>query len=418
MKLDLTDLLCALSTALDSVEIELLGLDTGHGRRVACLAYLMGKGAGYGEEELRDFVGCCILHDNALTEFIHEELEKSADFAAAVKNFASTENNADFGEYKSINSRHSVIGEKNIRMMPFKTDVSGIILYHHENADGTGDMGKTSAETPLKSQILRLADDVDMTSHFNKMDESDFENVRERVSARAGTLFSKEAVKLFLDSVSFDDILEIRQQSPKAFLRERLPEKFTDYSESEIRGIAELFAQIVDYKSEFTQRHSMGVARIAERMARRFNFDDEKRVRYYLAGALHDIGKLATPNIILEKPDKLTAEEFSQMKQHAVATHEILSEIKGIPDIIKWASNHHEKLNGSGYPNGLTAQNLGFEERLMACVDIYQALTEPRPYKAGMPRAKAISIMREMAEKGELDGEIVSEFQQEFIKNG
>ena len=77
MKLDLTDMLYALSFALDKVETELLGIDTGHGRRVAYLAFLMGKEAGLREEELRDFIGCCLLHDNALTEFIHEELSNS-----------------------------------------------------------------------------------------------------------------------------------------------------------------------------------------------------------------------------------------------------------------------------------------------------------------------------------------------------
>ena len=132
MKLDLTDMLYALSYALDKVETELLGIDNGHGKRVAYLSLLMGKEAGFSEDELRDFIGCCILHDNALTEFIHEELEKNetADF-----------NNAVFNE-----SRHSVIGEQNISLMPFSTDVKNIILYHHENADGSGAMGKNSSQ--------------------------------------------------------------------------------------------------------------------------------------------------------------------------------------------------------------------------------------------------------------------------------
>ena len=77
MKLDLTDMLYALSFALDKVETELLGIDTGHGKRVAYLALLMGQEAGYREEELRDFTGCCLLHDNALTEYIYEEISNS-----------------------------------------------------------------------------------------------------------------------------------------------------------------------------------------------------------------------------------------------------------------------------------------------------------------------------------------------------
>ena len=97
------------------------------------------------------------------------------------------------------------------------------------------------------------------------------------------------------------------------------------------------------------------------------------------------------------------------MKDHASATRYVLRLVKGIPDVVKWASNHHEKLNGKGYPRGLTAENLSLEERLMACVDIYQALTEQRPYKDGFSHKKAIAIMQDMADKGEIDAAIVQD---------
>ena len=96
---------------------------------------------------------------------------------------------------------------------------------------------------------------------------------------------------------------------------------------------------------------------------------------------MHDIGKLIVSNDILEKPGKLTEYEFAEMKDHAAATYRILSKIKGIPDIVEWAANHHEKLNGKGYPRALSEKDLSFEEQLMACIDIYQALTEKRPMR-------------------------------------
>ncbi|MCM1166592.1 MAG: HD domain-containing protein [Lachnospiraceae bacterium] len=406
---DERDMLYALSTAIDSIEIELLGLETGHGRRVAALALLMGCGAGYSDEQLRDFVGCCILHDNALTEFIHEELQKSDSFSEADLKAVKDLNGSD-----GITSRHSVIGERNIGLIPFRTDVSGVILYHHENADGSGDMGKTAAETPLKSQILRLADSVDMSTRFSEITENSFAELRGHVKSHVGTLYSKEAAELFFDHVDYSDIREIREKTARGFLREKLPSEIREYSDTEIHNIAEFFAQIVDCKSEFTERHSMGVARTALRMAEHFGFDPEKKIRFCFAGAFHDIGKLMVSNNILEKPDRLTSDEFSNMKDHAAHTRAILSEIKGIPDIIEWAANHHEKLNGTGYPRGLTAEQLGLEERLMTCADIYQALTEPRPYKSGMPHEKAIAIMKDMVRNGEIDAEIVEEFDCEF----
>ena len=414
MKLDLTDMLYALSFALDKVETELLGIDTGHGKRVACLALLMGKEAGLAEEELRDFVGCCILHDNALTEFIHEELSNSMVNQDLSLQFS------DIVESKGteVNCHHCIIGEENIRLLPFRTDVKDIILYHHENADGSGALGRTVSETPLKSQILHLADMVDMTSRLTNMTTIEFDEIRRWVQEQSGHLFSEKAAKLFLQAIKFDRLRYLQEKGVLAYLHEELQTTVCDYSDEEIRNIAGLFAKIVDYKSAFTRAHSRGVAEKAEVMAHYYGFNDEKTIRYYFAGAMHDIGKLVVSNDILEKPGKLTNNEFLEMKNHAAATYYILSQMKEIPDIRGWASNHHEKLNGTGYPQGLTEDNLSFEEQLMTCIDIYQALTEKRPYKDGMSHEKSISIMQDMAHKGELNHKIVSDMSIAMLAEG
>ena len=413
MKLDLTDMLYALSFALDKVETELLGLDTGHGRHVAYLSLLMGKEAGFQEEELRDFAGCCLLHDNALTEYIHEE------FSNSPMSQHLSANHSDISDLKSskLSHDHSIIGEQNIRLLPFRTDIKNIILYHHENADGSGTLGTTASETNLKAQILHLADVVDTTSHLVTMTNTEFEELCRWVQSKEGSLFSKEAVELFLKAVDYDKIVYLQEKRIRDFLYEELQKVVSDYSDEEVRNIARFFAKIVDYKSVFTENHSTGVAEKAEIMAHYYGFDDEKAIRFYFAGAMHDIGKLAVVNDILEKPGKLTESEFAEMKNHAAATHYILSQIKEIPDIVNWAANHHEKLNGKGYPQGLTADELSFEERLMACIDIYQALTEKRPYKNGMSHEKSISIMMDMAHRNELDESIVQDIDSVMSKN-
>ena len=138
-------------------------------------------------------------------------------------------------------------------------------------------------------------------------------------------------------------------------------------------------------------------------------FDEETAQKMYLAGALHDIGKVAVGNEILEKPGRLTDEEFTTMKDHASYTYYILSEIDDFEELRDWASFHHERLDGTGYPFGKTAADLNTQERMMACVDIYQALTESRPYKQGMSHEKACGILKDMADKGWIDAEIVSQ---------
>ena len=405
MKLDLTDMFYALSFALDNVEAGLVGVKTGHGKRVAYLSLLMGKEMGLREEELRDFVGCCILHDNALTEFIHDELENSPlseELSIDLTNIA---------EINRVNHDHSVIGEQNIRMLPFRTDVKNIVLFHHENADGSGAFGLKGSETPIKPQILHLADIMDATSHLRpeNISPEDFEKLRRWVTDRKGSLFSEDVVDLFMKAVTYERLVRLHEAGALSCLHEELPEETLDYPDDTIRNIAGLFAKIVDYKSEFTERHSTGVAEKAEIMAHYYGFDPEKSIRFYFAGAMHDIGKLAVSNDILEKPGKLTDDEFTKMKDHASATYYVLSQIKDIPDIVEWAANHHEKLNGKGYPRRLSEKELSFEDQLMACIDIYQALTEKRPYKDGFSHEKTIAIMRDMVGKGELNEKIVND---------
>ena len=406
MKLDLTDLVYALSFALDKVEYELLGIETGHGRRVACLCLFMAEYAGIGGEELRDYIGCCVLHDNALTESIHDELNNFEYITDKSGKQLSDAVNMNFVDQ---DSSHSKIGERNIHLVPFRTNVDNIILYHHEHADGSGAMGKTAAETGLKTQILHLADEIDIHYKLSSLTESEFNRMSEWVQNQSGKMFSEKAVQLFQDAVTYDKLLYLRNKNAFTSLKRELHTVTSDYSDEEIHNFARMFASIIDYKSEFTQTHSLGVADKAEQMANYYGFDREKTTRFYLAGALHDIGKLLVSNDILEKPGKLTDDEFSTMKDHASATRYVLRLVKGIPDVVKWASNHHEKLNGKGYPRGLTAEELSFEERLMACIDIYQALTEQRPYKDGMPHEKAIAIMQAMADQGEIDAAIVKD---------
>ena len=134
----------------------------------------------------------------------------------------------------------------------------------------------------------------------------------------------------------------------------------------------------------------------------------------YLAGALHDIGKVAIGNDILEKPGRLTDEEFSKMKNHAGYTYLILSQAEGMEDIRDWAALHHEKLDGTGYPFGKTADELNRQERIMACIDIYQALTESRPYKSGMTHEAACAILESMVQKGWIDGGITEQIRKCF----
>jgi HD-GYP domain-containing protein (c-di-GMP phosphodiesterase class II) len=112
---------------------------------------------------------------------------------------------------------------------------------------------------------------------------------------------------------------------------------------------------------------------------------------------------------ILEKPDKLTNEEFHIITDHVLQTYELLKNIDGFELICAWASNHHEKLDGSGYPFGKKAVDLDFNSRLMACIDIYQAVSEERPYHPQRNHADTMAILYDMAGKGFIDSGITAD---------
>ena len=404
MQLDFTDFLYAMSFALDAIEHEFTGATAEHGKRVAWLSMKMAEGMGLSEEQLVDFIGCAVLHDNAVIEYLQEEKKRQIVSAGS-------RDGDDTGI--SYLAGHAIIGERNAALLPFRTGVKNVILWHHENADGSGALGLRQDQTDFRSEFIHVADAVDILYDLKNAEPAGFEEIRKFVAGEAGHLFSDRAAAQF-QKIAFEDILDLQAKGPEVLLKERLPAIWHDYSDEEIKAIAEFFAKIVDYKSPFTTAHSLGVAGKAKTMAEYYGWDADKTIRYYLAGAMHDIGKVVIGNEILEKPGKLDQWEYSVMKDHARASLQILGDIEGFEDITEWAANHHEKLDGSGYSRGLDASQLSFEERLMACIDIYQALTEDRPYKSGMSHAKTIAIMNSMVEEGKIDGAITMDIDTVF----
>lgn len=394
ISIDIVGLAGACSYALDCIESELVNIRSRHGKRVAYLSACMAEYFGLSEDETQDLVICALLHDNALTQYISEELQKnhSTDIRKAVP--------------IATRSTHCIYGEENISRLPFMTDVKNAILFHHENADGTGPFRKTWTEVPLYARIIHLADVVDVAGKSRLSREDAWEWVSHWIKEYEGRLFDSECVSAFLQSVSEDSVLPLRTGDFEKELWQMVPRKKVSLDWQSLKNIADFYARIVDYKSPFTSTHSMGVAEKAAELARYKGYDQLDVEKMYLAGALHDIGKMAIGNDILEKPDVLTDVEFKKMQNHAAYTYMILSEVDDFEDIRDWAAFHHEKLNGKGYPFGKTAQELNDPERAMACIDIYQALTEKRPYKDGFSHEKTCDILDSMAQKGYVDADI------------
>ena len=149
-------------------------------------------------------------------------------------------------------------------------------------------------------------------------------------------------------------------------------------------------------------------------MATYFKMEDVERTQLRIAASLHDVGKLAVPNTILDKPGQLTDEERRVVNIHTYYTRLCLEQIPGFEQITDWAANHHEKLGGGGYPLGLGDVNLDFNSRLMTVLDIYQALTEERPYRKSLSHRRTMEIIGKIRDHGELDAELVDQVDKAF----
>jgi HD-GYP domain-containing protein (c-di-GMP phosphodiesterase class II) len=159
-------------------------------------------------------------------------------------------------------------------------------------------------------------------------------------------------------------------------------------------SIAYAFAGVIDAKSPWTYRHSERACVIVLGLAAALGAGDDELSDLRRAALLHDVGKLAVSNRILDKRAKLTAAEFAQIRAHPVMTRRVLERIPGFGRLAPVAAAHHERLDGSGYPEGLTAEELTMPMRLLAVADVYEALTADRPYRAAMRPERAIEVLR------------------------
>ena len=399
MEIDIIGLLSAFSFALDCVEAELIHVTSNHGKRVAYMSVCMAEKMGVSDDALRDLAACALLHDNALTQYINEE------FYSDISNIDTLKVSSDDITPRQL-GMHCIYGEKNLEKYPFKTGVKDVILYHHEEADGSGPFEKKWTEVPLFARIIHFSDMLDAFCKAQKFDEDVFNKAVHFIEKNKDKRFDSEVTKMFFDAFDKDEFSRLGDEHIEEYFWEKVPCEKSFYSFNVLKDLADLFAKIIDYKSEFTSRHSLGVARTASKISEIMGYDKVICDKMYLAGTLHDVGKIAIGNEILEKPARLTDEEFAKMKNHAGYTYMILSKVDGFEEIRDIAAFHHERLDGSGYPFGKMGDELTTLQSIMACADIYQALTEKRPYKDGMNHDKACEILKDMADKNWIDKNI------------
>lgn len=169
-------------------------------------------------------------------------------------------------------------------------------------------------------------------------------------------------------------------------------------------------ARSIEAKDPHTEFHCERLSAMSEALARRLGLPPETCIALRRGGIVHDIGKVAVPDSILNKPGPLTDAERLVMEQHPVVGETICAPLKSMRAVLPIIRHHHEKLDGSGYPDGLRGDQIPLEARILQTVDVYDALTTDRPYRNALSRQEAFRIMNEEVRKGWWDVRLVEEF--------
>jgi HD-GYP domain-containing protein (c-di-GMP phosphodiesterase class II) len=382
ISINLFNLVLSFSDALDLASPELVQ----HQIRTAYIAWELAKKTGMDRGDIENLVIAALIHDvGALT----------------------AEEKINLHEADTIMTEpHCILGESLLKNVPVFAAAARIIRLHHQKWQDWMPV----VENPLtaQAQILNLSDYVERSINRSRYILHQDRGIIERVSQLAETDIQSGIIDIFKDVAKREDFwLTITSPRIYSLLYHEATYRSIVLDLSDLKSVSEIFRNLIDFRSRFTATHSAGVSTSAALLARYFGLTEWEIELMEITGNLHDLGKLMVPNSILEKQDKLTSEEFAIMKQHTYFTYMTLCTVNGLEEIAEWAAFHHEKLDGSGYPFHLRANKLSMISRILAVADIFTALTEDRPYRAGMSLTEAMTIIKDMDIKGMLDQNVV-----------
>ncbi len=388
MQLELEQLVRALSSTVDLVGVD----EVQHGKRVAYMSLRCGETMGFDEGEKTTCFRLGLLHDCGVSSTkVHKNLVNDLEWE-----------NSD---------HHCAVGAERVSGIDHLSSLAPPIRYHHSRWEELKDMDLPE-DTKDRANLIFLLDRVDalVMGHPGKTRLAAADHIRYTVAKLKGSYFKPELVESFLQSAAAEEFwITMEPLHLEDYLRKKwqIQEQVT-VSMEELQEIAQVFAQIVDAKSQYTAEHSTGVAAISRFLAESLGLDYETVQKVEVAGLLHDLGKLQVPDLILDLNGQLEDEDLTTMRHHSYVTFQILRRIKGLEDVTIWAANHHEKLDGSGYPFKKKAADLSLESRVVAVADIFQALAQNRPYRESQPLSQILSYLEKDAQNNKIDGDVVA----------
>ncbi|MBD3343725.1 MAG: HD domain-containing protein [Chitinivibrionales bacterium] len=383
--LTLFDLAICLSDAADLVCPALVN----HHKQVAYIASVIGAEMGLDDERRKDLVLAGAVHDMGALS-LSERLETMS---------------FDIGDV----SEHAEVGYTLLRLFEPLRRIADIVRRHHCCWNKGAGSENDGEPVLLESHIIHAADRIAICIDYERGILGQADEIKEKISAQRGCMFHPEVLDAFLAAAE-KEYFWLDSVSPTAYriLRQKVRMKTLTLSIGQLNELARFFARIIDFRSRFTATHSAGVAATAAALARFAGFSQRECEYMRIAGYLHDLGKLAIPREILEKPGKLDKEEFDVVRAHTYYTYRILDTLEDFDTINTWGAFHHERLNGKGYPFHHTGDVLSLGSRIMGVSDIFTAVSEDRPYRPGMPPDQVSSVLKTMTANGSIDPFVVS----------
>jgi len=375
----LLDLVGCLSRAMDLISPAV----GNHHARVGYIAAALAATLGLDQDLRGDLLLAGLLHDSGAL---------------------SLKSRLDALQFEADGKVHAEMGYRLLRASTRLARPAAFIRRHH----ATARMVRAAGDIPMEANLLCLADRIDVLIARDAPIGPQVAAICERIRRSGPEVFDAAYLDAFVTLAEDQEFWE-GAAAPLGNLLRYAPEvlQAETLDHAGILEFSALFSQIIDFRSPFTATHSHGVAVVASCLAKALGFPASECELMHVAGNLHDLGKLAVPAELIEKPAPLTAEEYEIVKKHALHSYEILSDLKGLAPIVTWAALHHERLDGAGYPFGYAESEISTGARILAVADVFTAVAEDRPYRRGMAKDEVIEILREMAEGDKLDADVV-----------
>ena len=279
-------------------------------------------------------------------------------------------------------------------------DVCEALPYAYERWDGSGLPAQAAgSQIPVAMRVAQLADIAEV--HHRAYGAS---AAVAEVRRRGGKQFDPDIVEVFAGAA--DDLL-CDSEDVWSTAADLAPDPGEALSGAALDGLLRAMGDFVDLKCPFTLGHSRAVAELAENAGKCAGLPQDEIDILRRAGYVHDLGRIGVSNRVWEKPGELTDSERERVNLHPYLTGRILARVGGLKAVREVAVNHHERLDGSGYPNGLRGDDLSVRDRMLAAAESYCSAMEPRPYRDALDEAEAAKRLRGEAARGRLDGDVV-----------